>query len=93
MRQIYNFVDMRLVLVLLATFLQSLFNLFYDKTFSFVRIVQLSPTTNVASCRIKPTSCDVDECREEEIADLDFGVYHGHDSHGSRFIIMITDPL
>ena len=22
---------------------------------------------------------DVDECREEEIADLDFGVYHGHD--------------
>ena len=60
------------------------------KSYSFVRIVQLSATANVGSCRIKPT---VDGCREEEIADLDFGVYNGHDSHASRLIIMITDPL
>ena len=33
------------------------------------------------------------DAEEEEIADLDFGVYHGHDSHGSRSIIMITGFL
>ena len=38
-RQIYNFVDMRLVLVLLATFLQSLFNLY--KTIIYNTIIYL----------------------------------------------------
>ena len=47
-----------------------------------VRIVQLSPTANVGSCRTKR--------REDQIADLDFGVYQGHGRHGSRSIITIT---
>ena len=44
-------------------------------------------------CWLLPLKTDVDGCREDEIADLDFGVYHGHDSHGSRSIIMITGFL
>ena len=52
------------------------------KPYWFVRIVQLLPTANVGSCRIKR--------REDEIAGLDFGVYQGHGRHGSRSIILIT---
>lgn len=77
-----NFVDMRRVLVFFSN-ISSISVQFVQctKPYWFVRIVQHSPTA------------DVDGCREDESADLDFGVYHGHDSHGSRSIIMITGFL
>ena len=81
---------MRLVLVLLATFLQSLFNLF-----NVQNLIGLYALYNIRQRQMLALAAltDVDGCREEEIADLDFGVYHGHDNHGSRSIIMITTFL
>ena len=85
-----NCVDMRLVLVFLATFLQSLFNLF-----NVQNLIGLYALCNIHQRQMLALAAltDVDGCREDEIADLDFCVYHGHDSHGLRFIIMITGFL
>ena len=60
-----NFVDMRLVLVFLATFRQSLFNLFnvQNLIYWFVCIVQHSPTANVDSCHFKPMSTDAEKTK------------------------------
>ena len=82
-----NFVDMRLVLVFLATFLQSLFNLF-----NVQNLIGLYALYNIRQRQILALAA-LNRRREDEIADLDFGVYHGHDSHGSRSIIMITGFL
>ena len=76
------------MLVLLATFLQSLFNLF-----NVQNLIGLYALYNIRQRQMLAlaTLAEVDGCREEEIADLDFGVYHSHDNHGSRSIIrMIT---
>ena len=71
-----NCVDMRLVLVFLATFLQSLFNLF-----NVQNLIGLYALCNIRQRQMLALAAltDIDGCREDEIADLDFGVYHGHE--------------
>ena len=64
-RQIYNLVDMRLVLVLLATFLQSLFNLFNDKTLFVCTHCTTFANGNVGSYRIKPTSTNAEKKKSQ----------------------------
>ena len=77
---------MRLVLVVLATFLQSLFN--------FINLQNLIGLYAFNNTQRRQTwllllYTDTGEGREEEINDC-IGVYRGHANHGSRSTIMIT---